>query len=349
VFRWERLPDGSWLGVDGPFWFHVQVSNYEKNSSPLEGEHVHAPREQVGGAFSSPREGEDVHAQREQVGGRSKDYAINSNAPISEFQRLFRLEIKLSDIETAILKRGPELAPCVEGLKGLRVLQPKDPEEVLFCFLCTPNNNLERITRMVKKLSEYGQPLGEVDGRTIHRFPTAERIAAIPEQELRSKGFGYRGKSIPNVARQLLERPEGWLQSLKEAPYEQAHEELCRLTGVGPKLADCICLFGLNHLEAVPVDTHLWQAACRSYFPEFAGGSLTGARYKVIGDHFRQRFGPLAGWAHQYLFYENLRAFRSGRSGAKARAASKSGPGKIAENRRKTRVRKSTISARNPV
>ena len=75
--------------------------------------------------------------------------------------------------------------------------------------------------------------------------------------------------------------------------------------GIGNKLADCICLYGLHYEEAVPIDTHLWQAACRVFFPEHEGKALTELRYRQVGDFFRDRFGKLAGWAHLYLYYEN--------------------------------------------
>lgn len=73
------------------------------------------------------------------------------------------------------------------------------------------------------------------------------------------------------------ERDSGWLESLRNPEssstghkstllgdkleagrygYREAHEQLLELQGVGPKVADCICLMGLGWGEAVPVDTH---------------------------------------------------------------------------------------------
>lgn len=231
-------------------------------------------------------------------------FSIDSNTNEEAFRNYFRLDQSLSEIEAKILTKGREVAKCFELLRGLRVLAPSDPEEVFFCFLCTPNNNVERITRMVRTLESYGERFP--DYGEVQRFPGAERIAEIPEEELRAKNFGYRGKSIPFAAKSLLQRGEGWLNDLKKGTYPQAHEELCRIRGIGPKLADCICLFGLHFTEAVPVDTHLWQAACREYFPEWSSGSITEKRYREIGDLFREKFGKLAGWAHQYLFLDNM-------------------------------------------
>ncbi len=238
---------------------------------------------------------------------------VRSNAGEGEFRRLFRLDEDLGAYLATIKDCGPELVPYIAQLPGLRVMKPGSVVEETFCFLCTPNNNLVRILKMVNALSMYGERLEGVDS---HKFPTVERIARIDELELRAKGFGYRAQSIPSIARQVIERGgEAWLVGLQSEGYQEAHDELVGIKGIGPKLADCICLFALHHTEAVPVDTHLWQAAKRLYFPDWTGKSLTGLRYRQIGDHFRERFGKLAGWAHQYLFYDNLKNWRTYRKG----------------------------------
>ena len=83
-----------------------------------------------------------------------------------------------------------------------------------------------------------------------------------------------------------------------------------QLLGVGPKVADCVCLMGLGWGEAVPVDTHVWQIAQRDYkFGKGKHKSLTKATYDAVGDHFRQLWGREAGWAHSVLFAADLKTF----------------------------------------
>jgi len=85
---------------------------------------------------------------------------------------------------------------------------------------------------------------------------------------------------------------------------------LLQLQGVGPKVADCVCLMGLGWGEAVPVDTHVWQIAQRDYkFGKGKHKSLTKATYDAVGDHFRQLWGKEAGWAHSVLFAADLKTF----------------------------------------
>jgi N-glycosylase/DNA lyase len=235
---------------------------------------------------------------------------VTSNAGKASFERLFRLDIDAGAVKAAILGRGPELGAYMDLLPGLRLLRPSDPVEAFICFLCTPNNNVARISKMVAHLASFGPMLESSFG--LQRFPEALVVASIPEAELRARGFGYRSATIPRAARALVERGgRDWLDNLKGGAYAEAFEELQSIPGIGPKLADCIALFALHHTLATPVDTHLWQAVVRVYHPEWNGKSLTDGRYRQIGEFMRERFGEYAGWAHQYLFYENLLNWRA--------------------------------------
>ncbi|HEX2172529.1 MAG TPA: hypothetical protein VHL09_08800, partial [Dehalococcoidia bacterium] len=76
----------------------------------------------------------------------------------------------------------------------------------------------------------------------------------------------------------------------------------CDLPGIGPKIADCICLFGLGFDEAVPIDTHVWAITHELFGTQVPSRTLTPRTYRYLGDLWRDRFGPYAGWAQQYLF-----------------------------------------------
>jgi N-glycosylase/DNA lyase len=235
---------------------------------------------------------------------------VTSNSPPEVFERLFRLDADAETLFPALLAAGPELEPYLDALPGLRVMRPSDPVEALFCFLCTPNNHIKRITAMIDHLAGFG-PRGS-DG--VQRFPEIGAIAAIEESRLRGLGFGYRGATIPHIAAQLLEHGgRSYLAELSRATYREAHQELLSFKGIGPKLADCIALFALDHTEAAPIDTHVWQAVTRLYFPDWRDLPLTDVRYRTAGDFLRNRFGPNAAWAQQFLFYENQLNWRSRR------------------------------------
>lgn len=172
----------------------------------------------------------------------------------------------------------------------------------------------------------YGPLIGTLDSKPYHDFPTPDALTGPKvEAHLRELGFGYRAKYIARTATIVAkDRPSGWLQSLcntDDSPdqklppggregYRKAHEELLNLQGVGPKVADCVCLMGLGWGESVPVDTHVWQFAQRDYkFGKGKHKSLTKATYDAVGDHFRQLWGIEAGWAHSVLFAADLKTF----------------------------------------
>lgn len=176
----------------------------------------------------------------------------------------------------------------------------------------------------------YGPLIGHIDDQPIHDFPPPSALS-VPgvESRLRELGFGYRAGYIAKTAMMVAkEKPEGWLESLcntepfddspdqKTLPdggregYRKAHEALLELQGVGPKVADCVCLMGLGWGEAVPVDTHVWQIAQRDYkFGKGKHRSLTKITYDAVGDHFRRLWGKEAGWAHSVLFAADLKTF----------------------------------------
>ncbi|KAI9838430.1 MAG: 8-oxoguanine glycosylase ogg1 [Sclerophora amabilis] len=218
---------------------------------------------------------------------------------------------------------------------GVRILK-QDAWEALVGFICSSNNNIIRISQMVEKLCvHYGTLIGHIASQPFYEMPPASALTgAQVESHLRQLGFGYRAKYIHQTAVMIAEeRPSGWLDGLRnpESPvfdktptpagdveqagregYRRAHESLLELQGVGPKVADCVCLMGLGWGEAVPVDTHFWQIAQRDYkFGKGKHASLTKATYEAVGNHFRQLWGQEAGWAHSVLFAADLKAFAS--------------------------------------
>jgi N-glycosylase/DNA lyase len=224
-------------------------------------------------------------------------------------------------------KRAPKFT-------GVRILR-QDPWETLIGFICSSNNNISRISSMVSNLClHYGPLIGHIDGVPYHDFPTPQALAKPDvEAHLMKLGFGYRAKYIYKTAVMVAEKEDGlaWLDNLcnPESPafgkeigeagelveggregYRKAHQELLALHGVGPKVADCVCLMGLGWSESVPVDTHVWQIAQRDYkFGKGKHSSLTPATYNAVANHFRKLWGKEAGWAHSVLFTADLKAF----------------------------------------
>ncbi|KAI6827335.1 DNA glycosylase [Hortaea werneckii] len=244
----------------------------------------------------------------------------------------FNLTPNLSKLYEQWSASDPNFAKKAPKFTGVRILK-QDAWEALVGFICSSNNNIARISQMVYKLCvNYGPLLGHLDGEAYHDFPTPQALAQNGvETKLRSLGFGYRAKYLYQTACIVSEKGEEWLNALRnpESPmlgtkaepagewkpegrdgYREAHEALLSLQGVGPKVADCVCLMGLGWGEAVPVDTHVWQIAQRDYkFGRGKHSSLTKQTYDAVGAKFRSLWGQEAGWAHSVLFTADLRAF----------------------------------------
>lgn len=202
-------------------------------------------------------------------------------------------------------ERFAELAPCLAGARVLR----QDPLECLIQFLCSSNNNIGRITRMVDYISSLGDYLGTVEGFEFHQFPSLERLSKVSEQELREAGFGYRAKYLVGTIKALQSKPGGgaeWLSSMRELDLEEVITALSTLPGVGPKVAACIALFSMDQHHAVPVDTHVWKIATRYLIPEVAGVRLTSKLCSRVAEAFVTRYGKYAGWAQTLLFVAEL-------------------------------------------
>ncbi|MFT4107414.1 MAG: DNA glycosylase [Lacrimispora sp.] len=197
----------------------------------------------------------------------------------------------------------PEDAYLREAVKlgwGVRILN-QDLWEMIVTFLISQNNNITRITGSVEALCSRfgvkktgtgltvsGDGTWKEEERSYYTFPEPEAIKEAGPLGLSGLGLGYRDKYIWSMAEKCSGEPGNvWLCDLKRQGYEKAHSMLTEQYGIGKKVADCICLFGLHHIGAFPVDTHVKQ---------------------ILEQHYPQGF-PLkkyqgyAGILQQYMFY----------------------------------------------
>ena len=120
-------------------------------------------------------------------------------------------------------------------------------------------------------------------------FPTPDELSSAGEEELRALKLGYRSRYICGTAR-MIASGEVDLEQVKKMDYPTARAELMRLPGIGGKVADCICLFALHHMDAFPVDTHIQKVLNARY-----GGKFPFEKYRGC-----------AGVMQQYIFYYDL-------------------------------------------
>ena len=192
------------------------------------------------------------------------------------------------------LSRDETLRSAIQYGGGIRILN-QEPWELLISFIISANNNIPRISKSINVLSQiFGEPISYA-GKTYYSFPAADKLGIAEQEQIDLCRVGYRGKYIYQTSRMVY---EGDVDLAKAAKLDinSARKELLKLSGVGPKVADCIMLFSMGKHDAYPVD--VWVKRVTEYFYIHQDVSMN-----RIQDFAREKFGSLAGFAQQYLFY----------------------------------------------
>jgi N-glycosylase/DNA lyase len=230
-------------------------------------------------------------------------------------ERYFQLHVSVRDLYvewSTQCDRLQRIATCIPGLR----LIDQDPWECLVSFLCSSNNNIPRITKILQSIrQEYGDQCCTYQGEPIYTFPSlAELHKRATEADLRQKcGMGYRAKYLMGTMSILISLGgESYLQDLRNIDDpDVVQERLMVFPGIGRKVADCIALFSLQSVNAIPVDVHVWKIARRDYgAAEMTTKTLTPTAYAAVAQLFRARFPRHSGWAHSLLFIAELPSFR---------------------------------------
>ena len=243
----------------------------------------------------------------------SRSSVKKTKVDIEEILRdYFQLGTSLKSLYRSWSERDELFKSVAPLFPGVRVLR-QDPTECLFSFICSSCNNIKRVTQMIDNLCiNYGHLLHNDDEfGPIHSFPTVETLS-LPgvEEGLRRLGFGYRAKFIQSTAKQILDQQIDLL-TFRTLDHNECHSALLTFTGIGSKVADCIALFSMDKVDAIPVDTHVYSIATRDYNLQSNSKSVTKKTYKLIGDFFRSKFPSHAGWAHSVLFAADLNMFKN--------------------------------------
>jgi len=200
----------------------------------------------------------------------------------------------------SVLKSFPpdeHLTRASSACAGLRLLR-QDPWECLASFILSSTKQIVQIQQIVELLCErFGEPVTISEGaERWFSFPSATRLAACTESELRACKMGFRAPYLSAAARMVAAR-EIDLEALKDLNVLQARAELIRIPGVGRKIADCVLLFGFGFQKAFPVDVWIMKALRQLYFP---GRRVKQPRLIAFSEKY---FGENAGYAQQYLFH----------------------------------------------
>ena len=205
----------------------------------------------------------------------------------------------------AILATFPKDAPmqyAAAACRGLRLLR-QSPWECLASFILSSTKQIVQIRQIIARLCErHGNPVAGLPGEAAaFAFPTPTQIAALTDAELRECKMGFRAPNLLAAARSVA-RGELDLTSLARLELSEARARLLSLSGVGPKIADCVLLFACGFPTAFPVDVWVMRALRQFYF---RNRRVPLARLREFS---ATHFGPHAGYAQQYLFHSLRRS-----------------------------------------
>jgi len=209
---------------------------------------------------------------------------IRSSAPESLWREYFDLERDYEAISRGF-KGGDYLDRCIAYGQGIRILR-QEPWEALCSFIISQCNNISRIKGIVERLCTLFGEETELEGEKFYCFPSAEKLATLDAEDLSPLRCGYRAPYIISAARAVA-LGELDLQALIRTDSISAKKALTSLNGIGEKVANCVVLFGLYHMEAFPIDVWIRRALKENFPPDFDPETL----------------GDYAGLAQQYIFF----------------------------------------------
>ena len=212
----------------------------------------------------------------------------------------FDLNRDYEEIKRSLSKVDKYLKESISYGQGIRILN-QDLWETIISFIISANNNIPRIKGIIERLSKaYGNKI-EWRGKEYYTFPTIEQLSKAGIKDLRALGLGFRDKYIYQATKQIVSG-EINLQALQEeSDTQKIRKELLSLSGVGPKVADCILLFStLKRFDVFPIDVWVRRVMNDLYIQDDDENKVSKRKIENLA---RQKYGNLEGIAQQYLFY----------------------------------------------
>lgn len=221
------------------------------------------------------------------------------DAIASILKTYLRLDEDIAKIYDCLSARDPKIKELVGKYRGLRILR-QEPWECLIAYILSAQSPIPRIERNVKALADqFGDPIAP----GVHAFPKPRQLANASQEEISQELTGFPRYAV-SISRAAKEVAHGRLDldGLARMNYAQARQWLKKCYGVGDKVADCVLLFSLDKPEAFPIDRHIGRALVKHCFSDHKDTQLR--QLQVQG---QKRFGRYAGYAGQFLFYEERR------------------------------------------
>lgn len=202
------------------------------------------------------------------------------------WQRYFDFETDYVKFNDLIRKSNDKfLKDALKDSFGMRILR-QDLWEVFISYVISQNNNIPKIKKSIQTLCDRYS-----DG--IH-FPKPQVLAFIPEAELMDgTALGYRADYVIGISKQVVEGSLD-IKKISEMEYDDAMNNLLKIKGIGPKVANCIMLYGFHFMESYPIDTWMKKIISEDYSSYSKNDYL---------DYINSSYPGFQGYVQQLQFY----------------------------------------------
>ena len=218
-----------------------------------------------------------------------------------DIHNFFRFDDNFQKIKNQLSKDNV-VKDAIEKFPGMRILR-QDPFQCYISFIVSSNSNIPNIQTRLEKLCHTFGEKKMIQDKEFFLFPEPEILANASIGNIAKCGLGYRSKYVKEAAiavdKGIIDFP-----SIKKLDYQDARDTLCQVFGIGKKVADCILLFSLDKLEAVPLDRWVLRILQKYYSKEFqiTTKTITDKTYDNLHDKIVEHFGKYAGYGQQFLF-----------------------------------------------
>ena len=234
---------------------------------------------------------------------------VTFHCPNDEFafwEHYFDLKTDYDTYIRAIDPMDDYLSRAAAFGSGIRILN-QDLWEMIITFIISQQKTIPAIRALVEALSEkYGtrNKIPPTVSGYYYAFPSPEELNRASLDDLLALKLGYRAKYIKRTCEDVCSGKLD-LDRLMKLNYANSMEVLLSCYGIGVKVANCICLFGLHHIGAFPVDTWIKKILLREYAPKSCcTGHVPETRLceALIEENF-SKYPGFAGVLQQYIFF----------------------------------------------
>ncbi len=253
---------------------------------------------QEDGSYTGVFNGNVMNVQKN---GNTVTFKGICNGNIQEIvEDYFDLKRDYEKIKEQLSQIDEHLKTSIQYGQGIRILN-QDLWEMIISYIISANNNIPRIKGIIERLSKaYGKEI-EWYGEKYYTFPTVEELKDVTVENYRKLGAGFRDIRLYETVHMILDKKVDLEQMQNNPNTLEVREQLLSLSGVGPKVADCILLFStLKRFEVFPIDVWVRRVMNELYIKK---QDETKVNKKDIEKLAHEKFGNLAGIAQQYLFY----------------------------------------------